>query len=300
MAHNFGIIGFIGLGAMGKPMAHNLAKAGYSLLLYDINNAVYAEFKDNHNVIKAESMVEFQQCSAIILIVPNSEVVRKIILDEKDGLIHCLKKNSTIIDMTSSVPSVSKQIGNALAAREINLIDAPVSGGAVGAANASLAIMVGGQRELYDYFVPLLRVMGKQVDYIGKLGSGHAVKAINNLLSSTTFIATAEALLLGKKMGLSPQVMLDVFNGSTSRSYTTEIKYPKYILSRLFNANATVETYYKDIRNALDCAAEYDVPQFLGSVNEQVWRNAMSQGLAKEDYTIIVKLMEEIAGVELK
>jgi len=299
MKPDFGKIGFIGLGAMGKPMAKNMAAAGYSLLLFDTNEAVYEEFDDKANTEQAASLEEFRQCAAVILMVPNSKVVGRLVLDKPQGLINCMQKGSTIIDMTSSIPSSTRQMGAVLAEKGINMIDAPVSGGALGATNATLAIMVGGQRELYEYFKPLLEVMGKQVDYIGELGSGHAVKAINNLLSSTTFIATAEALLLGKKMGLSPQVMIDVFNGSTSRSYTTEIKYPRYVLPRLFNSNATTETYYKDIRNALDCAAEYDVPQFLGSINEQVWRNAMSKGLAKEDYTVIVKLMEEAAGVEL-
>jgi 3-hydroxyisobutyrate dehydrogenase len=94
--------------------------------------------------------------------------------------------------------------------------------------------------------------------------------------------------------------MLDVFNASTSRSYATEVKFPKHILSRTFDINGTVETYYKDMRNALDCATAYDVPQLLGNLNEQIWRTAVSRGLEKEDYTVIVKLMEETAGIEIK
>jgi 3-hydroxyisobutyrate dehydrogenase-like beta-hydroxyacid dehydrogenase len=299
MSHDLGTVGFIGLGAMGKPMAVNLAKAGYTLLAYDINKETYKDFNGQPNVRTAEALGQFAECGTTILIVPNSRVVNRVVLEE-GGLIGVLREDSTIIDMTSSVASSTRSLGKALEAKKINLIDAPVSGGAVGAANATLGIMVGGRHDLYECFLPLLRAMGNNVRYVGELGCGHLIKALNNLLSATTFIATAEVLLLGKKMGLSAQTMLDVFNASTSRSYATEVKFPKHILSRTFDINGTVETYYKDMRNALDCATAYDVPQLLGNLNEQIWRTAVSRGLEKEDYTVIVKLMEETAGIEIK
>jgi len=299
MSYDFGRIGFIGLGAMGKPMALNLAKAGYPLLVYDINKDTYSDFKELPKVKTAEALEQFVECRTTILIVPNSRVVTSLVLQD-GGLINILREGSTLIDMTSSVASSTRSVGQALAGKKINMIDAPVSGGAVGAVNATLSIMVGGRRDLCDCFLPLLQTMGRQVRYVGDLGCGHLIKSLNNLLSATMFIATAEILLLGKKMGLSAQSMLDVFNASTSRSYTTEVKFPKHILSRTFDINGTVETYYKDMRNALDCATEYEVPLPLCNVNEQIWRTAVSQGLAKEDYTVIVKLMEKIAGVEIK
>jgi 3-hydroxyisobutyrate dehydrogenase len=299
MSNDLGRIGFIGLGFMGRPMALNLARAGHALLIYDINPDAYKDFKFLTNVKQADSLEQFAECKVTILILPNSRVVAKVVCAD-DGLLHILHAGSTIVDMTSGVASSIREIGKALEAKGINLIDAPVSGGAAGAVNATLAIMVGGRRELYECVLPVLQAMGKQVRHVGGLGCGHLMKSLNNLFSATTFIAAAEVLLLGKRMGLSPTVMLDVFNSSTSRCYATEVKFPKHILSRTFKINATVETYYKDMRNALDCAAEFGVPQLLGSVNEQIWRTAISQGLSNEDYTVMIKLMEQTAGVEIK
>jgi len=299
MSHDLGKIGFIGLGFMGRPMALNLARAGHTLLIYDINPDTYKDFNSLPNVSQAGSLKQFSECKVTILILPNSHVVDKVVR-ANGGLLHILRAGSTIVDMTSSVASSTREIGKSLEVKGINLVDAPVSGGAIGAVNASLAIMVGGRRELYESLLPVLRTMGSQVRYVGELGCGHLIKSLNNLFSATTFIAAAEVLLLGKKMGLSPQVMLDVFNSSTSRSYATEVKFPKFILSRTFKINATVETYHKDMLNALDCATASGAPQLLGSVNEQIWRTAVSQGLSNEDYTVIIKLMEQTAGVEIK
>jgi len=299
MSNDLGKIGFIGLGFMGRPMALNLARTGRALLVYDINKDTYQDFNCLANVKRADSLRDFAECKVTILILPNSRVVDKVVRSD-DGLMHILTEGSTLVDMTSGVASSTKEIGKSLEAKGINLIDAPVSGGAVGAVNGTLAIMVGGRPDLYEMILPALQSMGSQVRHVGELGCGHLIKSLNNLFSATTFIAAAEVLLLGKKMGLSPKVMLDVFNSSTSRSYATEVKFPKFILSRTFKINATVETYYKDMRNALDCATEYGVPQLLGSVNEQIWRTAMSQGLSGEDYTVMIQLMEKTAGVEIK
>ena len=301
MTPDYGKIGFFGLGAMGRPMVENLAKDGYPLIVYDVNKNACQGMEEYDNVEIAESPEQIaKKCKVILLSVPNSKIVTNVLLNPQTGLIRFLREGTTIIDMTSSNPLDTKKTGEALAAAKINFLDAPVSGAPLGAINKTLAVMVGGEKELYDQYLPLFKSMGSsKIHYVGKLANGHAIKALNNLLSSITFVATGEVLILGKKLGLSPAVMLDVFNSSTSRSYTTEIKFPKYILSRTFDAKATVETFYKDIENALDCAKDELVSQYIGGINEQMWRNAMSKGLGKEDYTILIKLMEEVAGVEI-
>jgi 3-hydroxyisobutyrate dehydrogenase-like beta-hydroxyacid dehydrogenase len=175
------------------------------------------------------------------------------------------------------------------------MIDAPVSGGVVGAEAGTLSIMVGGDEAVFQSCRPILSVMGKNLFYMGAIGSGHATKAINNFLSATTLAATSEAVILAEKLGLSPQRVVEVIQVSTGRSYSTELKFPKFVLPRTFNSGFALDLMYKDIDTVTRMAKEYKIPMFIANMVQQVYGYAMAQGGGKGDHTDIFRHLEGLA-----
>lgn len=162
------------------------------------------------------------------------------------------------------------------------MIDAPVSGGVVGAEAGTLSLMVGGEEKIFEDCRPILSVLGKNLFYLGGIGSGHAVKAINNFLSPTTMAATSEAIILALKLGLSPSRVIEVLQVSTGRSYSTDFKFPKFVLPRTFNSGFTIDLMYKDIDTVTRMAKEYKIPLFLANMVQQLFGYAMAQGGGKK------------------
>lgn len=291
-------LGFIGLGAMGQPMSKRLLEAGFQLVVYDLRpEAVQALIQKGAEAASSAKEVA-EKCRKVITIVPNSEAVEQVVFGP-EGLLKGAQAGDILIEMTSAYPPSTLKVHQALSARGVSMIDAPVSGGVVGAEAGTLSIMVGGEEKIFETCRPILSILGKNLFYMGGIGSGHAVKAINNFLSATSLAATSEAVILAAKLGLSPQRVIEVLQVSTGRSYSTDFKFPKFVLPRTFNSGFTIGLLYKDIDTVTRMAREYKIPMFLANMVQQVFGYAMAQGGEKKDHTAIFAYLEELAKAKL-
>ena len=292
-------VGFIGLGAMGVPMSQRLLEAGYPLAVYDVRKeAVETLVKKGAQAASSPKEVA-EKCRKVITIVPNSDAVEQVVFGP-GGLLEGMKAGDVLMEMTSAYPPSTLKVSQALAAKGVHMIDAPVSGGVVGAVAGTLSVMVGGDEKIFESCRPILSVMGKNLFYIGGIGFGHALKAINNFLSATTLAATSEAIILASKLGISPQRAIEVLAVSTGRSYTTELKFPKFVLPGTFNSGFTMELMHKDINTVTRMAREYKVPMLMANLVQELYGYALAHGDKKTDHTAIFSSLEDLAGTKVK
>jgi 3-hydroxyisobutyrate dehydrogenase len=248
-------IAFVGLGLMGVPMAKNLLKAGYQIAGFDLNPEVAAKFLDDKGFQFVSSPVQaIQDANLTILMLPDSTIVDALLWGSNGsaGIAAELRKNSYLIDMSSSSPISSKENNQKLEKLAIKFVDAPVSGGVKKAMDGSLAIIVGGKKEYFGEIHPLLECMGKSIVHVGDAGAAHAVKALNNYVSAAGLIAASEALNAANKFGLDPHVVNQVFNASTGRNNTTENKVENFMLNDAFNSGFSLALMRKDVQIALN------------------------------------------------
>ena len=248
-------IAFVGLGLMGVPMAKNLLKAGYQIAGFDLNQEVAAKFLDDKGFQFVSSPVQaIQDANLTILMLPDSTIVDALLWGSNGsaGIAAELRKNSYLIDMSSSSPISSKENNQKLEKLAIKFVDAPVSGGVKKAMDGSLAIIVGGKKEYFGEIHPLLECMGKSIVHVGDAGAAHAVKALNNYVSAAGLIAASEALNAANKFGLDPHVVNQVFNASTGRNNTTENKVENFMLNDAFNSGFSLALMRKDVQIALN------------------------------------------------
>jgi 3-hydroxyisobutyrate dehydrogenase len=288
-----GKIGFIGLGAMGQPMSRRLLEAGFQLLVYDVRPEAIQPLVQKGAEAASSVKEVADKCRKVITIVPNSEAVEQVVFGPK-GLLEGAKGGDILMEMTSAYPPSTLKIHQALSAKGISMIDAPVSGGVVGAEAGTLSIMVGGDQAIFEACQPILSVLGKNLFYMGGIGSGHAVKAINNFLSATTMAATSEAIILATKLGLSPQRVMEVLQVSTGRSYSTDFKFPKFVLPRTFNSGFALDLMYKDVDTVTRMAKEYKIPMFLANMVQQLFGCAIIHGGERQDHTSIFTYLEDL------
>jgi len=285
-------IGFVGLGQMGLPMARNVGRAGYGLALHDANPAALARAREETGAATQET---FADCVAVITMLPDGNAVRSVVVDALPRL----AKGSVVIDMSSSSPVGTRELGAQLAEQGIALVDAPVSGGARKAADATLSIMVGGDPQTIARCRPLLESMGKQIFLTGPLGSGHAIKALNNYVSAAGLAAAIEAVLAGQRFGLEAKTIVDVLNASTGMNNSTLNKFHQFILSRRFDSGFSLDLMIKDLRTAMEIARATGSPVPLGEACLEAWtkaRNALGPGT---DHTAVARYWEELAGTVL-
>ena len=243
-------IGFIGLGRMGVPMAGNLLRAGFEVSGYDVNAQSGGELSARPGFERAASA---QPCVAtanvVVLMLPDSKVVDGL-LWEQSGLAAAMQPGTLVIDMGSSDPLHSRDNAERLGARGLDFIDAPVSGGVKRAVDGTLTIMVGGAKETFERARPVLQAMGRTLIHVGAAGAGHAVKALNNYVSAAGLIAVSEALVAAEKFGVDPHVVNQVFNASTGRNNTTELKVESFMLSKRYDSGFALALMRKDVQTA--------------------------------------------------
>lgn len=249
------IIGFIGLGNMGSHMAAHLVKAGYEVIAYDIDPDKRAAFAKEHGTRLPDAPADLADASVILTMVPTGAVVRAALNEGGDGsLLAQLKPGSLVIDTTSSPPESTRELGADLAKYGVSLIDAPVSGGWMGARDANLVFMMGGDSdEAVERAAAVLSNLGKKIFRLGKLGSGHVMKSMNNYVSAAAYVGACEALIIGREYGLDPAMMVEVFNVSTARSFATETSIRRIIAGNE-SRNFALDLFTKDIRIAVDLA----------------------------------------------
>jgi 3-hydroxyisobutyrate dehydrogenase len=293
-------IGFIGIGVMGAPMAGHLAKAGFTLAIHDINrakaNALAAEYE---GITVAENPQVIGEMSDIVItMLPSGAYVREVVLGSS-GVITGLHVGGLLLDTSSSEPWLTVDTAAALAAAGIDMVDAPVSGAQIGAQSAQLVFMVGGGEEPVDRVMPLLQVMGKQVFHLGPIGAGHAMKCINNLITSIALVATAEGLIIGKRCGLDPDIMIDVLNVSTGMSWISQTQFKQRIINRKFDDSFKLELMVKDIGIAMELADRNGVPAPLSAHGQELWRIAAYQSQKGGSISNMVRWLEQLTNTEI-
>jgi 3-hydroxyisobutyrate dehydrogenase len=294
------IVGFVGLGAMGWPMASNLVKAGFRLQVADARAGRAAKFAAEVGGEACGSLRALGAASDIVItMLPASKDVSAALF-AGDGVASGLRAGSVVIDMSTGAPAETIAIAGRLAALNVRLIDAPVSGGVRKAVSGELAIMVGGDREVAAAVAPVLQAMGKSILFAGPVGCGHAMKALNNLMSAAGFLIGIEALLVGKKFGLDPAVMVEILNASTGTNNSTQVKFKQFVLSGTFAAGFTLDLMVKDLGIALDMANGLGVNVPFSALCRQIWAAALADLGPGRDHTELARFAARTAGVSLE
>jgi 3-hydroxyisobutyrate dehydrogenase len=279
-------IGFVGLGNMGGPMSARLIKAGFQVNGYDVaENARAALTNEGGNGVRNLAEAAGQ---VIVLMLPHSDIVEATVRDEQ----FAPAEGTIVIDMSSSEPLRTRELAAELRKRGIILVDAPVSGGVARARTGTLTIMTGGDPADLARVETVLAAMGTAT-HAGPIGSGHAVKALNNLLSATHLLVTCEAMLAGEKFGLDPAVMLEIFNRSSGRSGSTENKWPNFILPGTFDSGFGLQLMLKDMGIADRLAEQVGTPDPLGKKATELWARAAEALDAGADHTEIVNWLRK-------
>ena len=291
-------VGFIGLGIMGKPMAKNLLKAGYDLVVADLNQEAVAELAAAGAQTAANGAGVAEACQVVITMVPNSPHVRAAVLGE-NGVAQGAKPGTVLIDMSSIDPTESKAIGAELAKKGIEMLDAPVSGGEPKAIDGTISVMVGGKRELFDRYYDRLMAMAGSVVYVGELGSGNVAKLANQIVVAVNIAAVAEALTFAKKAGTDPELVYQAIRGGLAGSTVMDAKAPM-MLAGNFKPGFRVELHIKDLTNALNAAHAISAPVPLSGQLMEIMQSVKADGCDKEDHSSIVRFYEKLSNVTVK
>ncbi|HKC26959.1 MAG TPA: NAD(P)-dependent oxidoreductase [Jatrophihabitans sp.] len=286
---NAGPVGLVGLGQMGAPMAARLAGSGVSVAGFDISPVV-GERLTGTGVTLCGGLLEVARCPIVILVLPDSDAVTQVLVG--DGLLRAMDAGTLVLDMSSSVPGRTRELAIEADRHGIELVDAPVSGGVSGAQRGTLTAMVGGRPEAVARARRVLDVLARRVVHVGAVGSGHAMKALNNLMSATHLLVTSEALLAARSFGLDPRVVLDVVNGSSGRSGSTENKWPNFVLPRTFDSGFRLDLMLKDMRIALAVERDAEVFAPLSHAAVALWSEAAQELDPSADHTEIVRWLE--------
>ena len=291
-------VGSIGVGAMGTPMVCNLIKAGYAVIIYDIRKQAM-EALAIEGVEQASSPKDVaRQCPVVIAMLPSSAEVEAAVLGP-NGVIEGVTPSSILIDMSISYTYSTRMLSKKLAEKGAHMLDAPVSGGVGGAREGTLAIMVGGDENVLKECRSILQAIGSKITHVGDIGAGHAVKCLNNMCTACTMIITSEALVAATKLGLNPELVLAAINNGSGRSYSSEYKFPTFVLNGAFNSGFTVSLMNKDVGMAVRLGEELHVPMFLGAIVRKVYNYAVTKGGSNMCHTGIVKLFDECCGVNV-
>jgi len=304
-----GVIGFVGLGNMGIPMTRRLVGAGYQVRGYDMSADAVAAFEaigtsDAGGGVTAVTDLASvgDGADAVILMLPDSDIVERVVLARlagesaegtAGGLLASLPPGATIIDMSSSDPARTRALAAQVALAGVTLLDAPVSGGVSGARAGTLMIMVGGPAAAFERFQPMLATLGKKVVHAGDVGAGHAIKALNNLMSAAHLLASSEALIAGRRFGLDPAVMLEIVNGASGRSGSTENKWPNYVLTEKYDAGFSIKLMVKDVKLALSIEHATGVPSAASEAVVATWEAALADLPPDADHTAIARWLAD-------
>ena len=291
-------IGFIGLGIMGKPMAKNLLKAGYTDLL--VNNRSQAPIQELEAAgARGATQAEIgESCDVIITMLPNSPQVKEVMLgDANNGVASHMKPGSIFIDCSSINPVASKEIAAALAEKGVEMLDAPVSGGEPKAIDGTLSFMVGGKQEIFDQCKDILSAMGASVVRCGEVGAGNTTKLANQIIVACNIQALSEALTLAKMAGVEPELVFQAIKGGLAGSTVMNAKAPMMIEGN-DKPGFKIDLHIKDLNNALDCAHTVGSPLPMTAAVQEIFQWLHNNGCGQDDHSSIIKYYKKLTGIE--
>jgi len=290
-------VGFIGLGIMGRPMAKNLMEAGYDLVVHNRSPEKAEELAGEGATAAGSPREVAEGCDVVITMLPDSPQVEEVLSGE-GGVFEGVREGALIVDMSTISPVVTESLSARAKENGASLLDAPVSGGDVGAIEGTLSIMVGGSEEDFERAKPLFEVMGKTVTHVGPTGAGQVTKAANQIVVALTIEAVSEALVLGSKGGVSPEKILDVLGGGLAGNKVMEVKREKF-LSHTFDPGFRSELHHKDLGIALAAGREYGVALPVTAVVDQMLLTMRRKGWGGEDHSALLRIIEDQSGHEI-
>ena len=290
-------VGYIGLGLMGKSMARNILKAGFPVVVHNRSQAAVDELVAE-GATRANSPKEVaSQVDVVFTNLPDSPDVEKVVLGE-NGIIEGAHDGLIFVDNSTIKPASARIIAEKLLAKNVFALDAPVSGGDIGAKNGTLTIMVGGEASALEKVMPIFQAMGKTITHVGEAGAGQVAKAANQIMVAAQMVAMGELLVFSKKAGVDPQKVVDAIKAGAAQCWTLDVKPP-----RLFdgNRNPGFKAYMqlKDLRIVLDTAKEYDIPVSGAETNTDLFQQMIDAGMGELDNSAVVGVIEKLAGVEI-
>ncbi|TMQ18715.1 MAG: 2-hydroxy-3-oxopropionate reductase [Candidatus Rokuibacteriota bacterium] len=291
MAH---VIGFIGLGIMGRPMARNLLKAGHSIIVHSRSRGPVDEIVEAGAKAAGSPRDVAAQCDVLITMLPNSPEVEQVALGP-NGIVEGARRGLVFIDMSTISPIVSQKVGKALEAKGVAMLDAPVSGGEKGAIDGALSIMVGGDKAVFERVLPIFQAMGKTITLLGPLGFGGFTKLANQIIVAVNLTALAEALTLGKKAGLDRDLLLTALAGGLAGSRCLEQKKPNY-LANTYDPGFKIDLHYKDLGLIMESARALGVPLPTTAVVQELFNALRVKGRGGLDHSGVITLLEDLAG----
>ncbi|MEQ8345672.1 MAG: NAD(P)-dependent oxidoreductase [Sneathiellaceae bacterium] len=292
-------VGFVGIGNMGWPMAANLVAAGHDLVVHDTTAGLAGRFAAEVGGRAAASLAEVGACEAVVTMLPTGAIVRQVLTEAENGAFAAaLRPGTVVVDMSSAEPVGTKALGPVLAGRGAVLLDAPVSGGVARAKTGELAIMIGGDDEAaIERATPLLQAMGGRLFRTGGLGSGHAMKALNNMVAAASYVATAEAMLIGRRFGLDAGTMVEIMNVSTGRNFHTDIVMKEHVVGEKYATGFAVGLLAKDVKIAADLGRQMKLDAPLSRLTEERWATARDKlGFAADNSAAITVLESDLEG----
>jgi 2-hydroxy-3-oxopropionate reductase len=291
-------VGFIGLGIMGRPMAKNLMEAGYELVVHNRSPEKAEELAEEGDATAAGSPREVAEaCDIVITMLPDSPDVEAVVAGE-DGVLEGIRDGALLVDMSTISPVVTEELSGKVRERGASMLDAPVSGGDVGAIEGALSIMVGGSEEDFERARPLFDVMGKVATHVGPTGAGQVVKACNQIVVALNIEAVSEALVLGSKAGVAPEKVVEALSGGLAGSAVMEAKKEKFF-SHDFEPGFRIELHHKDLGIALAAGREYGVALPVTALVDQMLEASKAKGRGDRDHSALLTLLEEAAQHEI-
>ncbi|EHS3087219.1 2-hydroxy-3-oxopropionate reductase [Escherichia coli] len=290
-------VGFIGLGIMGKPMSKNLLKAGYSLVVADRNPEAIADVIAAGAETASTAKAIAEQCDVIITMLPNSPHVKEVALGE-NGIIAGAKPGTVLIDMSSIAPLASREISEALKAKGIDMLDAPVSGGEPKAIVGTLSVMVGGDKAIFDKYYDLMKAMAGSVVHTGEIGAGNVTKLANQVIVALNIAAMSEALTLATKAGVNPDLVYQAIRGGLAGSTVLDAKAPM-VMDRNFKPGFRIDLHIKDLANALDTSHGVGAQLPLTAAVMEMMQALRADGLGTADHSALACYYEKLAKVEV-
>jgi 2-hydroxy-3-oxopropionate reductase len=291
-------VGFIGLGIIGKPMARNLMEAGHELTVYNRSPEKAEELGEAGATVAASPREAAENSDVVITMLPDSPQVREVVAGE-DGVLEGIGEGSLLIDMSTISPVVTEELAEAVKQKGASMLDAPVSGGDVGAIEGTLSIMVGGDEEDFERARPLFEAMGKTVTHVGPTGAGQVTKAANQIVVALTIEAVSEALVLGSKGGVAPEKILEVLSGGLAGNKVMEVKREKF-LTHKFDPGFRSELHHKDLGIALAAGREYGVVLPVTALVDQMLLSMRRKGWGGEDHSALLRVVEDLSQHEIE